>query len=647
MHLSDLSHPNQLHGLSVAELEDVAAQIRQRHLEVVSNSGGHLGPGLGVVELTLALYQTLDLDRDRVVWDVGHQAYPHKLITGRYADFDSLRQKGGVAGYLKRCESSFDHFGAGHASTSISAALGMAMARDRLGQDHKCVAVIGDGALTGGMALEAINHAGHMPNTPLLVVLNDNDMSISPPVGALSSHLNRMRLSPPMQFLSGSVEESMRHLPFMGGDLPAELNRLKGSMRRLAVPKVGAVFEELGFTYMGPVDGHDIAEMTRTFQAAHRVGGPVLVHVLTTKGKGYPYAEADQVGYHAQSAFDLNTGKARPSKTPKPPSYSKVFGQTLVKICEQNPRVVGITAAMATGTGLDLLQKALPDQYIDVGIAEQHAVTLAAGMASDGLRPVVAIYSTFLQRAFDQLIHDVGIQKLPVTFVLDRAGVVGADGPTHQGQYDISYMRSIPNFTVMAPKDEAELQRMLVSSLKHDGPCAIRIPRGPGEGVPLMEEGWEPLPIGSGEVLRSGDDLLIVAYGAMNAKAMATAEILAEQEIQATVVNARFLRPLDKALLYPLAQRIGRVVTMEEGSLEGGFGSAVIESLQESQLLLPVMRLGIPDVLVDHATPQQSFETLGLLPVQMAESIQQRFNLMSAQIQNSPESGVEISSVRT
>mgnify|MGYP001246494894 FL=1 len=647
MHLSDLSHPNQLHGLSVEELEDVAAQIRQRHLEVVSNSGGHLGPGLGVVELTLALYQTLDLDRDRVVWDVGHQAYPHKLITGRYADFDSLRQKGGVAGYLKRSESTFDHFGAGHASTSISAALGMAMARDRLGQDHKCVAVIGDGALTGGMALEAINHAGHMPNTPLLVVLNDNDMSISPPVGALSSHLNRMRLSPPMQFLSGSVEESMRHLPFMGGDLPAELNRLKGSMRRLAVPKLGAVFEELGFTYMGPVDGHDIAEMMRTFQEAHRVGGPVLVHVLTTKGKGYPYAEADQVGYHAQSAFDLNTGKARPSKTPKPPSYSKVFGQTLVKICEQNPRVVGITAAMATGTGLDLLQKALPDQYIDVGIAEQHAVTLAAGMASDGLRPVVAIYSTFLQRAFDQLIHDVGIQKLPVTFVLDRAGVVGADGPTHQGQYDISYMRSIPNFTVMAPKDEAELQRMLVSSLKHDGPCAIRIPRGPGEGVPLMEEGWEPLPIGCGEVLRSGDDLVIVAYGAMNAKAMATAEILSAQGIQSTVVNARFLRPLDTALLHPLVQRIGRVVTMEEGSLEGGFGSAVIESLQDAELHLPVMRLGIPDVLVDHATPQQSFESLGLLPDQMAERIRERFNFMPTQVQTSSETGVEVPSVRS
>lgn len=633
MHLSDLAHPNELHGLSVAELQDVAKQIRQRHLEVVSNSGGHLGPGLGVVELTLALYQTLDLDKDRVVWDVGHQAYPHKLITGRYAAFDSLRQQGGVAGYLKRCESDFDHFGAGHASTSISAALGMAMARDRQGLDHKCVAVIGDGALTGGMALEAINHAGHMPHTPFLVVLNDNDMSISPPVGALSSHLNRMRLSPPMQFLSGSVEESMRHLPFMGGDLPPELNRLKESMRRLAVPKVGAVFEELGFTYMGPIDGHDMAEMIRTFQAAHRIGGPVLVHVITTKGKGYPYAEADQVGYHAQSAFDLGTGKARPSKTPKPPSYSKVFGQTLVKICEQNSKVVGITAAMATGTGLDLLQKAVPDQYVDVGIAEQHAVTLAAGMACDGLRPVVAIYSTFLQRAFDQMIHDVGIQNLPVTFVLDRAGIVGADGPTHQGQYDISYLRAIPNFTVMAPKDEAELQRMLVSSLQHSGPCAIRIPRGPGEGVPLMEEGWEPLPIGRGELLREGDDLLIVAYGAMNSKAMATAELLAAQGVDSTVVNARFLRPLDDELLHPLARRIGKVVTIEEGTLSGGFGSAVTESLSDADIKPSILRLGIPDVLVDHATPQQSFEQLGLTPVQMAEKIKtfvQRANGTSA-----------------
>lgn len=641
MHLGDLTHPNQLHGLSHADLADVARQIRERHLQVVSTSGGHLGPGLGVVELTLALYQTLDLDKDKVVWDVGHQAYPHKLITGRFNTFDSLRQKNGVAGYLKRSESSFDHFGAGHASTSISAALGMALARDNRGEDYKCVAVIGDGALTGGMALEAINHAGHLPQTPLLVVLNDNDMSISPPVGALSSHLNRMRLSPPMQFLSGSVEESVRHLPFMGGELPAELNRLKGSMRRLAVPKVGAVFEELGLTYMGPVDGHDIGEMVRTFQDAHRASGPVLVHVVTTKGKGYPYAEADQVGYHAQSAFDLNTGKAIPSKTPKPPSYSKVFGQTLVKLCEQNSRVFGITAAMATGTGLDLLQKAVPDQYIDVGIAEQHAVTLAAGMACEGLRPVCAIYSTFLQRAFDQLIHDVGIQNLPVTFVLDRAGIVGADGPTHQGQYDISYMRAIPNFTVMAPRDEAELQRMLVTCLEHNGPTALRIPRGSGAGVPLMEEGWEPLPIGRGEVLRDGGDLLILAYGAMVNPALATADLLKQAGQSATVVNARFLRPLDQALIHPLCRRIKRVVTMEEGALAGGFGAAVLESLSDQDINVSMLRLGIPDQLVDHATPQQSLESLGLTPAQMTVRIQERFGLgVQAGLKDSSRIGV-------
>jgi 1-deoxy-D-xylulose-5-phosphate synthase len=625
MHLSELSHPNQLHGLSTAELEAIARQIRERHLEVVSTSGGHLGPGLGVVELTLALYQTLDLERDKVVWDVGHQAYPHKLVTGRYKNFDSLRQKNGVAGYLKRSESRFDHFGAGHASTSISAALGMALARDRRGEDFKCVAVIGDGALTGGMALEAINHAGHLPKTKLLVVLNDNDMSISPPVGALSTYLNRMRLSPPLQFLQGNAEEAIKHLPFLHGELPNELKTLKESMKRLAVPKVGAVFEELGFTYIGPIDGHDIAGMVRTFEQAHRTEGPVLVHVATTKGKGYAYAEADQVGYHAQSAFDLATGKAYPSSKPKPPGYSKVFGQTLVKLCEQDPTVVGITAAMATGTGLDLLEKALPDQYFDVGIAEQHAVTMAAGMACEGLKPVVAIYSTFLQRAFDQLIHDVGIQNLPVTFVLDRAGIVGADGPTHQGQYDISYFRAIPNFTVMAPKDEAELQRMLVTSIHHSGPCALRIPRGEGEGVPLAEEGFLPLEIGRGELLTDGDDLLIVAYGAMVSPAMATAGLLQEKGMRAAVINARFLRPLDEALILPMAQRIGRVVTMEEAALAGGFGSAVVEALVDHNVLVPVLRIGIADVLVDHASPDQSKQSLGLTPPQMADRILERY----------------------
>ena len=621
MLLSELSHPNQLHGLTVSQLEEIACQIRERHLQVVSTSGGHLGPGLGVVELTLALYQTLDLDKDKVVWDVGHQAYPHKLLTGRFNNFDTLRQEKGIAGYLKRSESPFDHFGAGHASTSISAALGMAFARDRNGEDYKCVAVIGDGALTGGMALEAINHAGTLPDTPFVVVLNDNDMSISPPVGALSTYLNKVRLSPPLQFLSNSVQESVKNIPIIGKDIPEELKTIQGSVRRLAVPKVGAVFEELGFTYMGPIDGHDISNLINTFNAAHRLKKPVLVHVVTTKGKGYPYAEADQVGYHAQSAFDLTTGKSIPSSKPKPSSYSKIFGQTLLKICEQDSKVIGITAAMATGTGLDLLQKNIPSQYIDVGIAEQHAVTLAAGMSCDGLKPVVAIYSTFLQRAFDQLIHDVGIQKLPVSFVLDRAGIVGADGPTHQGQYDISYMRSIPNFVLMAPKDEAELQRMLITSINHNGPTALRIPRGSGLGVATMDEGWEPLEIGKGEVLNQGDDVLLIAYGSMVASALETATLLKQKNINACVVNARFARPLDSELILPLVQNIKKVVTMEEGTLIGGFGSAIVELLNDNDIFYPVLRIGIPDVLVDHASPDQSKTTLELTPNQMTSKI--------------------------
>ncbi len=468
MHLSEITHPNQLHGLSIRQLEQIARQIRDKHLQTVAATGGHLGPGLGVVELTLGLYQTLDLDRDKVIWDVGHQAYPHKLITGRYNHFHTLRQKDGVAGYLKRCENKFDHFGAGHASTSISAGLGMAIARDRKGENFKVAAIIGDGALTGGMALEAINHAGHLPNTNLLVVLNDNEMSISPNVGAIPRYLNKMRLSPPMQFIKDNFEEQVKQLPFVGGDsIPPELERIKEGMKRLAVPKVGAVFEELGFTYMGPVDGHNLEDLIATFKQAHKIPGPVLVHVATTKGKGYDLAEKDKVGYHAQNPFNLTTGKAVPSSKPKPPKYSKVFADTLVNLAEQNPKIIGITAAMATGTCLDKLQAKLPDQYIDVGIAEQHAVTLAAGLATQGMRPVADIYSTFLQRGYDQIVHDVCIQNLPVFFCLDRAGIVGDDGPTHQGMYDIAYMRCIPNMVMMAPKDEAELQRMTVTGVNY------------------------------------------------------------------------------------------------------------------------------------------------------------------------------------
>ncbi|WP_353258059.1 1-deoxy-D-xylulose-5-phosphate synthase [Prochlorothrix hollandica] len=627
MNLSELTHPNQLHGLSIAQLEQVARQIREKHLETIATYGGHLGPGLGVVELTLGLYQTLDLDRDKVLWDVGHQAYPHKLITGRYNTFHTLRQKDGVAGYLKRCESRFDHFGAGHASTSISAGLGMALARDQRGEDFKVAAIIGDGALTGGMALEAINHAGHLPDTNLMVVLNDNEMSISPNVGAISRYLNKMRLSPPMQFLSDNLEEQMKHLPFVGDSWNPEFQRFKESMKRLAVSKVGAVFEELGFTYVGPVDGHNLEELIATFKEAHLIPGPVLVHVVTVKGKGYAIAERDQVGYHAQSPFDLTTGKAKPSKTPKPPAYSKVFGNTLTKLAENNPKIVGITAAMATGTGLDILQNALPKQYIDVGIAEQHAVTLSAGMACEGMRPVVAIYSTFLQRGYDQVVHDVCIQNLPVFFCLDRAGIVGADGPTHQGMYDIAYLRCIPNLTLMAPKDEAELQRMVVTGIQHEaGPIAMRCPRGNGYGAPLMEEGWEPLPIGKGEILRSGDDVLLVAYGSMVYPAMQTAEVLNEHGIQATVINARFVKPLDTDLILPLAQRIGQVVTLEEGCLMGGFGSAVVEALVDHDILVPVLRLGVPDELVDHATADQSKVALELTPAQMAHTILQKFS---------------------
>ena len=626
MHISEITHPNQLHGLSIRQLEQIARQIREKHLQTVATSGGHLGPGLGVVELTLALYQTLDLDRDKVIWDVGHQAYPHKMLTGRYHQFHTLRQKDGIAGYLKRCESPFDHFGGGHASTSISAALGMALARDLKGENFKSVAIIGDGALTGGMALEAINHAGHMPHTRLLVVLNDNEMSISPNVGAIPRYLNKVRLSPPVQFLSENLEEQFKNIPFVGESLSPELERVKEGMKRLAVPKVGAVIEELGFTYMGPVDGHNLEDLISTFKAAHKQEGPVFVHVATVKGKGYAIAEKDQVGYHAQSPFNLATGKAIPSSKPKPPAYSKVFAHTLVKLAENNPKIVGITAAMATGTGLDKLHAKLPKQYIDVGIAEQHAITLAAGLACEGMRPVAAIYSTFLQRGYDQVVHDVCIQNLPVFFCLDRAGIVGDDGPTHQGMYDIAYLRCLPNIVMMAPKDEAELQRMVVTGINYtDGPIAMRYPRGNGYGVPLMEEGWEEIPIGKGEILRSGDDVLMVAYGSMVHTATQAAEMLSEHGIEATVVNARFVKPLDTELIVPLAKRIGRVVTLEEGCIMGGFGSAVTEALMEHDVVVPVKRIGVPDQLVEHAKPDEAKAELGLTGSKIAERVREAY----------------------
>ena len=629
MRLSEITHPNQLHGLTIAQLEAIAREIRQKHLETIAATGGHLGPGLGVVELTLGLYQTLDLDRDKVVWDVGHQAYPHKLITGRYNRFHTLRQKEGIAGYLNRRESEFDHFGAGHASTSISAALGMAIARDLQGENFKTVAIIGDGALTGGMALEAINHAGHLPKTNLLVVLNDNEMSISANVGAIPRYLNKLRLSPPMKFITNNLEEQIRNIPFVGEQISPEIERIKDNVKILTMVqnKLGAVFEELGFTYIGPVDGHNIRELIDTFKMAHTLTGPVMVHVATTKGKGYSYAESDRVGYHAQNSFDLSTGKAKASSStkPKPPSYSKVFADTLIKLAEHDKRIVAITAAMSTGTGLDKFQAALPNQFVDVGIAEQHALTVAAGMACEGMRPVAAIYSTFLQRGFDQIVHDICIQNLHVFLCLDRAGIVGADGPTHQGMYDIAYLRCIPNIVLMAPKDEAEMQEMIVTGITHKGPIAMRYPRGNGIGVPMQDEDWEALPIGKAEVLREGKDVLLLAYGSMVYPSLQVAELLNEHGISATVVNARFAKPLDTELIVPLAQKIGKVVTVEEGCLMGGFGSAVLEALSDENVLVPVYRIGVPDILVEHASPEQSFNSLGLSSGQICDRILKQF----------------------
>jgi 1-deoxy-D-xylulose-5-phosphate synthase len=628
MNLSDIKHPNQLKKLSIAQLKELAQQIRQKHLHTVATSGGHLGPGLGVVELTLGLYYTLDLDQDKVLWDVGHQAYAHKMLTGRYDTFHTLRQKDGIAGYLKRAESRFDCWGAGHASTSISAGLGMALARDFQGKNYKVAAIIGDGALTGGMALEALNHAGHLQRTNLLVVLNDNEMSISENVGALASYLNRMRLSEPIRFLSENFETQLKHLPLVGPTMGPELERVKDLLKYYTVArsKAGVVFEELGFTYLGPIDGHNLQELIDTFTLAHTLPGPVFVHVNTIKGKGYDSAEKDQIGYHAKTPFDLSTGKVYPAGKPTPPSYDKVFADTLIAIAEERADVVAITAAMLTGTGLNKFQARFPKRCLDVGIAEQHAVTMAAGLAAEGMRPVAAIYSTFLQRAFDQIVHDVAIQHLPVFFCIDRAGVVGEDGPTHHGVLDLAYLRAIPEMVVMAPKDEAELQRMIATGVDYmDGPIAVRYPRGAGQGVPLLEGGFEPLPIGKGEILRTGDDLLLVAVGAMVYPAMQAAQLLSEHGVDCTVFNARFIKPLDPEIIH-LAKQTGRVVTLEEGTINGGFGSAVLEALAAEEVLVPVTRIGIPDAFVTHATRSELLKELGLTGAGIAERVLQVLN---------------------
>lgn len=593
--LDSIKEPSDLHGLSLQELELLAQEVRQEIISTINSIGGHYASNLGTVELTVALLHCFNSPIDKIVWDVGHQAYPHKLLTGRVDRFNTIRQLGGLSPFLSRDESVHDVFGAGHASTSISAAFGMAVARDLRGEHNHVVAVIGDGAMTGGMAFEALNNAGHS-NRPFIVILNDNEMSIAPNVGALSKYLANVRTDPRYNRAKSSVEWALTRMP--GGRTVLNFGkRYKKSIKEFVVPSM--IWEELGFVYLGPVDGHDIGQLMDVLEAAKHSERPVFIHALTVKGKGHDVAEEDAVKWHAV---------APPGKpgVPKPtaPKYQDVFADTLIKMAKEDSRIVGITAAMPDGTSLNRFAKVFPDRCFDVGIAEQHAVTFAAGLATEGIKPVVAIYSTFLQRAYDQVIHDVCIQNLPVVFAMDRGGIVGDDGRTHQGVFDISYLRPVPNIVLMAPRDENELQHMINTAVKHDGPVAIRFPRGNGFGVQLDEE-LQELEIGKAEVLRMGRDLAILAYGNPVNAALAAADVLAEQGIEAAVINARFAKPIDETLLAGIGGNFSRILTIEEGSLPGGFGDAVLEFFHSHENLKEpkIHCLALPDEFIDHGPP--------------------------------------------
>ena len=607
--LSRIEDPQDLKRLTPAELNELATELRQEILRTVAKNGGHLASSLGTVELTIALHSVFASPRDKIVWDVGHQAYAHKLLTGRREAFATLRQFGGVSGFPKPEESPHDAFAAGHSSTSISAALGLALARDLAGEDHHVVAVIGDGALTGGLAFEGLSQAGHL-GTNLLIVLNDNEMSIAPNVGAIPRilrSLQQLRMNPNLHRLSREFEERLRRLPGLGSFTAQAVEKLKDALKYLVIP--GMFFEELGISYFGPIDGHQIPAMQRAFREAIAHGGPVLVHVLTKKGRGYEPAERNPERFHSVGPFDLATGRPKGVHVR---TFTDVFGQALVELGREDERLVAITAAMREGTGLSGFARCFPDRFFDVGIAESHAVTLAAGLAAGGLRPVVAVYSTFLQRAYDQILHDVCLQHLPVIFALDRAGVVGEDGPTHHGLYDLAYLRHIPGLAVMAPKDERELRRMLRTALAAGVPAAIRYPKAPGEGH-LLEEHPEVLPWGRAELLRDGRDVAFLALGPMVRLALAAADRLAAEGVSCAVVNARFVKPLDEELILRLARRTGRMVTVEEAALAGGFGSAVLELLAAHGLAeVQVRCLGFPDRFVEQGPRETLLERHGL-----------------------------------
>jgi len=608
--LQNINSPADLRHLRPDQLQTVADEIRQHILETMSRVGGHTGASLGAVELAVALHYAFDTPRDRLVWDVGHQAYAHKILTGRRDLLPTIKQYGGLSGFLRRDESEFDTFGAGHASTSISAALGMAIARDRKGEDHHVVALIGDASLAGGMAMEAINQAGHL-KTRLIVLLNDNEMSIAPAVGALTGYLNRIRESQGYHRFKEEVEETLLAIPSVGGRLHHAAKTMKDAIAAAVLP--GALVSELGFKYIGYVDGHNPRALVAALREAQQVkDGPVIVHALTTKGKGHPTAESDYYKWHATGPFDLATGKPIKSVA-KAPTYTAVFGKTLCELMEKDKRVVALTAAMPDGTGVcDALER-FPTRAFDVGIAEQHCVTFAAGLSCEGLKPVCAIYSTFLQRAYDQLVHDVCIQNLNVKFCLDRGGIAGGDGPTHHGLLDTAYLRAVPNIILMAPKDEGEMRDMLLTMIEHVGPAAMRYPRGNGVGAAIDREP-QLLEIGKGEILRDGGEVAIVAYGSMVHPSLQAAENLAKDGMETTVVNARFVKPLDAELLLALARTKRLIVTVEEAYLAGGFGSAVLELLEENGLQdrVRLVRMGIPDRLVTHGDPKLLLAKYGL-----------------------------------
>lgn len=616
--LKTIQSPADLKKLKKSQLPELAQEIRQFLVENLAATGGHLASNLGVVELTLALHYLFDSPQDKLLWDVGHQAYVHKILTGRADRFPTLRQYKGLCGFPKMNESPHDVWETGHSSTSLSAAMGMATARDLKGEKHHVIAIIGDGALTGGMAFEALNHIGDEGKN-VIVVLNDNEMSIAPNVGALHNYLGRLRTAHNYRRAKDELEHLLKSIPAVGGKLAHWAERLKDSMKYLLVS--GVLFEELGFTYIGPIDGHNIELLIDAFKTASQTKGPILVHAVTKKGKGYAPAEADSFKWHGIGTYKIESGEEIKAKS-KAPAYTSVFADTMIRLTREDPRVVAVTPAMPGGSGLVKYAEVFPDRMFDVGIAEQHACTFAAGLATQGLKPVFAVYSTFLQRAYDQLIHDVARQKLNVIFAVDRAGLVGADGETHQGAYDIAFMRAIPNMVIMAPRDENELQHMMKTAIAYDdGPIAFRYPRGNGRGVPMDEE-LQVLPIGKAEVIQKGSRVAILSFGHVYEVVEQSVELLRADGIVPTVVNARFCKPLDEELLTGLAQEGYDIVTVEEGCVTGGFGSAVLEFFARSGYHHVVVEcIGIPDYFVEHGSVKEQRQEIGLTANNIAAKV--------------------------